>query len=221
MNITYIENGFDCVVLDDCFTKEELDLMQRELAMLTTTSLMLNSDRALKSAQDTANPDYLVANRKGIFLESRFREWRMSHLIRISRERLADPKLAHELIEKNSLYRMYFSDMARNHLLNYYEDGDYYDWHEDSTVFTTLCWFAQQPQAFTGGAFGLRNHRGEEHMVEFKHNRILIIPSCTYHKVELVSMPDNPKPYSGLGRYSLTVFAGTWPREDHPGRKKQ
>jgi Rps23 Pro-64 3,4-dihydroxylase Tpa1-like proline 4-hydroxylase len=111
--------------------------------------------------------------------------------------------------------------MARGHLLNYYEDGDFYDWHDDSTVFTVLNWFCQEPQAFTGGEFGLRNQAGQEKIIEFKNNRVLIIPSCTTHKVYPISLPNNPRDYSGLGRYSLTVFVSTWPSEDHPGRRKK
>lgn len=211
MNINYIDQGFDCVIIDDFFTREELALLQHEAQGLTLNGQMQASDQ-LKSAWDERNPEHIVANRKGIFLESVFREWRMSNLIRIPHERLKDADLAASMCQHNSLWRMFTANYAHSHLLNYYEDTDYYDWHEDSTIFTVLCWFCQEPQEFTGGDFVIRNSQGQEQTIEYRTNRVVIIPSCTPHRVTPVAMQG--RPYSGKGRYSLTVFVATWPVEE-------
>lgn len=220
MNISYIDEGFDAIVIDDFFTQGELELVQAEAQELTQGGQMQASSRALKSAWDERDPTHLVARRKGIFLETVFKDWRTSNLIRVSRLALKSNQLRDQLVEHNSLFRLLFAEYAHSHLLNYYEHGDYYDWHEDSTIFTVLCWFCQEPKAFTGGDFVIRNHRGLEQVVEFKNNRVLIIPSCTPHRVTPIVMPTEGA-YTGLGRYSLTVFVATWPAEDNYGGGKR
>jgi len=221
MHIQFIDQGFDSVLIDNCYSPEELAQMQREMRAITLDNQFLDSSTALKTAQDSTDPGRQLASRKGTFLDERIKDWRTSHLIRNSRLKLMSKDLEQVMVSHNSLYRIFFADMARSHLLNYYEHNDYYDWHDDSMVFTVLNWFCVEPQAFTGGEFGLRNHQGEELKIEFKNNRVLIIPSCTLHKVYPVSLPNNPKECSGLGRYTLTVFVSTWPSEDHPGRYKR
>jgi len=71
-----------------------------------------------------------------------------------------------------------------------YQNGDFYDWHQDSTaqgLLTVLYMMNKEPKKFTGGDFMIK-WDGIEKSIPFENNTILIFPRDTPHKVKKIKM---------------------------------
>jgi predicted 2-oxoglutarate/Fe(II)-dependent dioxygenase YbiX len=100
-----------------------------------------------------------------------------------------------------------YSCNTRTHLLSYYEENGYYNAHIDSSVFTILNWFNTEPKNFTGGDNILfSSNSSKQAEVEFRNNRVVIIPGCCFHEVKDIKMNNKESPYSGNGRYCNSIF---------------
>ena len=87
-------------------------------------------------------------------------------------------------------------------LVSYYEDGDYYNPHKDTSMFTVLIWFYKEPKKFSGGNLFLHDL---EHEVEVKNNRLIIIPGRALHSVSPVLLSEENQNQRN-GRYCLSLF---------------
>lgn len=72
-----------------------------------------------------------------------------------------------------------------------YSEGDYYEPHFDHSMLTILCFFADD--YVLGGDLVLE----KSHKINFKHNRVVIIPGVIIHEVT---------PVLAGNRYSITMF---------------
>lgn len=79
-------------------------------------------------------------------------------------------------------------------LVSYYEDGDYYKPHRDSSFFTSVTFLKKEKSKFTGGQLNFPEYSLS---IEPKNNITIIFPSIIEHQV---------LPINGSGRYSITNF---------------
>lgn len=69
-----------------------------------------------------------------------------------------------------------------------YGSGDFYDWHTDQSVggyLTAVLTLSLSPDEFQGGEFELK-WLGQNRIIPFKNNRLLIFPRNTLHRVHPV-----------------------------------
>jgi predicted 2-oxoglutarate/Fe(II)-dependent dioxygenase YbiX len=203
MEFTYIEDGIDAIVIDNFYSEEQLKEINDELTFLTKPSIMIEDKDKLEAAVDI-NGNY-VTTKAGVWVDSVFKEWRHSALIRCPMENFSKKEVKDKLIEFNPLMKIFYNCNVRNHLLSYYENCGYYSKHTDAAVFTVLNHFYKEPKQFKGGDLTLYS-QGEikKATIETKNNRVIIIPSCTVHSVDTIEMTS--KKLSGEGRYCNAIF---------------
>jgi len=203
MEFTYIEDGIDAIVIDNFYSEEQLKEINDELTFLTKPSIMIEDKDKLEAAVDI-NGKY-VTTKAGVWVDSVFKEWRHSALIRCPMENFSKKEVKDKIIQFNPLMKMFYYCNVRNHLLSYYENCGYYSKHTDAAVFTVLNHFYREPKQFKGGDLTLYSE-GEikKATIETKNNRVSIIASCTVHSVDTIEMTS--KKLSGEGRYCNAIF---------------
>jgi hypothetical protein len=213
MEFTYIEDGIDAIVIDNFYSENQLKEIMIELKWLTKKDILLGPEQ-LHTAE-TITGGY-AAKKNGVFLETVFANWQHSALIKHAMANFTKEDVKKTIQEYNSLYRLIYSCDTRAHLLSYYENGGFYAGHSDATVFTILNWFSTLPQQFTGGNMTLFSSNSSAVAdIEFKNNRVLIIPGCAVHEVKEIK--SNVEEYSGDGRYCNAIFLTM--RADPPKKK--
>lgn len=216
MQFNFIADGIDAIVIDDFYSEEQLSKIMLELKWLTKKEILVGPEQ-LSTAENTTG---LIAKKTGVFLEAVFQNWKHSALISCAMDNFFKPEVRKQIEDFNSLYRIMYSCDSRTHLLSYYENAGYYDGHTDSTVFTILNWFNTEPKQFEGGNIILSSFNSNKKAeIEFKNNRIVIIPGCTTHEVKEISSKIQEETYNGDGRYCNAIFLNL--RGDPPQKKKQ
>lgn len=197
MQFTYIADGIDAVVIDDFYSDSELDVLFKRLEHLTPT--MLADKDKLEAAVDL----------DGNFITTKYGIWVNDiedPFVQIPFQKFCSKEIVDKFISYNSLYRMLFYMNRRSTLISYYENAGYYSKHVDSSVFTILNYFHKDPKQFNGGEIILHSHdMSKKVTVEPRNNRVIVIPSCTLHEVNQVSMTS--KQLDGTGRYCCSIFA--------------
>lgn len=203
MEFNYIGDGIDAIIIDDFYSEEQLVEIYNELTFLTKPSIMVDDKDKLEAAVDI-HGNY-ITTKSGVWVDSVFKDWKHSALIRCPMENFSKKETIDKLILYNSLFKLFYHCNARGHLLSYYENAGYYSKHKDSAVFTVLSYFYHEPKQFTGGDITLYSE-GElkKATVEVRNNRVVIIPSCTLHEVSTIEMTS--KKLSGDGRYCCSIF---------------
>ena len=209
MNINYFDCGFPYIVIDNFYTKDELDLIWEELDYLSY-------DFKLKSPEETGaayvppdesgnNERIFLKNNRGIFLEEIFLNRECSNINKVNRKIFTVDLKQHPSWFFKNIQEQLVHDTT---LLSYYEDTDtdkaYYAPHRDNAIVTVLSWFYRGScKKFKGGDLYFPDY--ENQCVEVKNNRIVIFPSFIRHAVDNVVLE---KIYRGkyFGRYCLTTF---------------
>jgi len=211
MEFNYIADGIDAVVIDNFYTEEQLKEIMIELKWLTKPSIM-KDETHLKSAVEN---DQFLTSKNGVFLEAVFRNWKHSALIKHGMEQTTCKEFQDKLLEFNTMFKGLIDCDCRTHLLSYYENSQYYKPHKDNFFFTILNYFYIEPKQFEGGEVILYScNSTKQATVEVKHNRSLVIMSCTTHEVkEIKSKLQNE--FSGNGRYCNAMFLSLQQRKEN------
>jgi hypothetical protein len=204
MEFNFIEDGVDAVVIDNFYTEDQLKEIMLELKWITKPVILRTGKEVAMATEADGTPR---AEKYGRFLEEIFRDWTSCSLIKHTLENVIDKEFKKKLLEFNSMFKMMYDCGRKDHLLSYYENAGYYLPHSDHAVFTILCWFNTEPKKFTGGDMVLySDDMSKKASIEYRNNRVLIIPSCTRHEVSKIES-DIPH-LCGDGRYCLASFWG-------------
>jgi len=206
MEFTYIADGIDAVVIDNFYSEEQLNHINKQLQSLTDEQHMVADKDKLEAAVDI----------DGNFITTKYGVWINdveSPLIKFSIENFSDKQLVETIIGFNSMYRILFFLNRRSHLVSYYENAGYYSKHIDASVFTILNYFHKEPKQFKGGDIIVYSKDYTKKVtIETRNNRVVIIPSCTTHEVTQVEMTSYK--LDGTGRYCCSIFAETQNKEN-------
>jgi len=143
--------------------------------------------------------EYLKKN-NGLFLDEVFRDRNLSKILKHNRN-LFDENLLKILVENHIFFKYILKSTKDTTLIQYYENKDYYKFHDDSATVTCISWLHKTPKKFSGGDLLFKDGT----TIECLNNRMLIFPSILDHRVENVFLSDE---YSNMnfGRYSITQF---------------
>jgi 2OG-Fe(II) oxygenase superfamily len=170
------------LVVDDFFSPPALDAIFKEVASL---------DRRMKPGlvRDVGHDGQSV-----FFAHPRRRNravWihESSKSLRLFREQLwAEPMVQQFEHAREPLFQIIPNCWAPHLQVSSYMTGDHYDFHEDEGAgvnLTAIVFLAADPRKVRGGDLVLA-YRGEEVTVRFRHNRLVIFPSKTLHRVTRV-----------------------------------
>ena len=182
-----MENKMDYLVIDDFYTEQELKLVEEEVLALKPYGVSANHTKA----------DEDLKSGCGLFLDEMFAKYRdVSKILTLNRKLFSD-----EVFDKAIKISAFFGHLKYCNfdatLLNYYTDGQEYKAHRDKTVLSSVTFLGIG--SFTGGDFCF-TEIGET--VAFKHNRIVIFPSCMQHQALPIATKDDSC------RVSIAQFLG-------------
>jgi len=119
-----------------------------------------------------------------------------SNTLRLFREQLWSPAMLPWFEgAREPLFQIIPGCWSPNLQVSRYMTGDHYDFHEDEGAgvnLTAIVFLAEKPEKVRGGDLVLA-YGGEQTTIEFRHNRLVIFPSKTLHRVTRVRV-DSPNP---------------------------
>jgi hypothetical protein len=89
-----------------------------------------------------------------------------------------------------------------------YMTGDHYDFHEDEGAgvnLTVIVFLAKDPKKIRGGDLVLA-YDGDETTIPFRHNRLVIFPSRTLHRVTKVNVASSDPKYARISLQSWLAY---------------
>jgi hypothetical protein len=183
------KDNLDLVVIDDFYNADELLEVNKEIKEL----YKFRKDASLTATAKNDNNTYLKTG-KGLWLYDMYYDLRDSPILTYNQKLFKDRYLD-KLIQYNVNYKHINKCNFDNILLNYYNDTEQYDHHEDTTIYTIL--ILLNIGNFKGGGVYFKDVDEE---IEFKENRAIIFPGCATHKAA---------PIQGDGtRVSIAQFIG-------------
>lgn len=195
------------LVVDDFFEEAALPIVFKELAAL---------DRRLKPGlvRDVGHDG------QSVFFEHPRRKnhavWvhDPSRTLRLFRKHLWSPTLRPVFeTAREALFQIVPNCHAPNLQVSRYLTGDHYDFHEDEGAgvnLTVIVFLARSPEKVRGGDLEL-SYGGAKAKVPFRHNRLVIFPSRTLHRVTRVRVDgDDPRD----ARISLQSWLAYGPGEE-------
>lgn len=200
MKIYQNDDDFPYVIIENTYSKEELDLIWQELNFLCNeNNFLLPDDPNLESATKGSST---LKNNKSLWLDTFYSKRSSSNILNLNR--IIFNQYPNIFQNHPSWIFSNFDCNKDTTLLSYYEDGGYYKNHKDNSFFTALTWFYSEPKKFSGGDFQL-SFQDKIFEFEVKNNQTLIFPSIIPHevsKVEMIEKYQNKK----MGRFCMTQF---------------
>jgi hypothetical protein len=165
------KDNLDLVVIDDFYNPDELVEVNKEIKELYKFRKHASLTATAKNDDNT----YLKTG-KGLWLYDMYYDRQDSSILTYNQKLFKDSYLD-KLIQYNINYKHINKSNFDNILLNYYDNAEQYDHHEDITIYTVL--ILLNIGSFKGGGVYFKDVDEE---IEFKENRAIIFPGCATHK---------------------------------------
>ena len=182
----------DYIIIDNYYLDAELELIKQEII-----ELLKYRDEPSGIASATNVDGSYKRKGTGIFIQELYKDYLNSSCI----YRLSRKLFSKEIYEKVEPFNVIYKHIRFNNkegvLVSYYEDGDKYDAHEDTTTITAISF--HKIGNVSGGSLVFPEF---EEIIEFKENRMVLFPGCVEHKVEEVKAPP------GSYRVAISHFLG-------------
>ena len=182
------------MLVENYFGDEDIELMLKELRFLTPKMTF----------QDGTNlPTKDHKKNTQINLDDLYEDRKTSNILNIMDRIYDDKKLIGMLKDMSWFYEVWSYTNLDNTFVAYYENTDYYKAHRDIAVVSIMYWLWEEPKSFTGGNIHLTDYDIE---IPLERNQLMIMPSSLNHAVDPITMTDNNKKLSGMGRYCIVRF---------------
>lgn len=196
MKINYDKNlPIPFITVDDFYTEDELKSLWQEIDFLSHKDKLLPPENT-SSAFDEKTKKLKKSN-LGVFVDDLYFDRNTSNILSITRK-IFDKQFMDDIQNLDYIFNFYKRANSDRTLLNYYNDGDYYEPHMDDSWFTAIVWLYKDPKNFTGGDFKFPDH---DINLGCNNNQLVIFPSNINHQVEKVKL-NSKEPWTG--RYSIT-----------------
>lgn len=202
LTIELRQEPFPHAIIRNFYDQEELSLIWRELDFLTSPHKLEHPSLHGSSGIDqlTGLP---LAESLGLELDQAYSGNRnISDILRLNRK-IFQPEIIQTfeslspLLGHLKIINEYFTK------IKYYENGNYYRKHEDTSRFTVLTYFYKEPKAFTGGDLYFNDY---DYTIPLENNMLVFFVGCISHSSLDVKMNDNYSKCSGYGKYVMNQF---------------
>ena len=198
MNCKFYNVPFEHIIIKNTYSDEQLENIWIELDQIFPH--LQTAEHTISAKDDVGQ--YKKKN-KGIFLD--YSEFNSSSSIVNYRDSLLNLKFDNKIESILFSYYPCFNPTAGiqydcKSLVSYYETGDYYKCHRDSSLFTIITFLCQDNSKFTGGELVFPKY---ELSISPINNTTIIFPSVLEHEVLPVKLLDESQRF---GRYSITTF---------------
>jgi hypothetical protein len=199
MEIKLLDSPFPHVIINDCYSQEELEDIKLELKFLSKPNKLMVSGIMHGGCGGTTH--------KAILLEETYSNRKISDILTIFDKKYSK-ELVDQIVEKfPSFIKLKFIN-SKITKLRYYFDGEKYSAHTDtSRDFIALSFFHSNPKKFTGGEIHFTDY---DYTVECSDNTYILFPFYIKHEVFEVKI-SNDEYYNGNGRYCVSQFLDVIP----------
>lgn len=200
--VNYFQEPFEFFTFENFFTENQLKDVWKELDYITSNDLAITENQStVGTAQDPETKERL-AKRSGLFLEQLFTRFRESSKIyqHIKENVLVNTKLV-ESFPKSTLMAYLPHTNSDALLLSFYNDGDYYKPHSDTSVMTLIIYLWKGEKTYQGGELSFED---EDIIFDPDYNEAILFPGCRPHAVEKI-ISDGKKDYP-FERLAISLF---------------
>jgi len=166
------KDNIDLAIIDEFYNTNELQEVNKEIKDL----YKFKQEASLTNAATDNNKTNKIKTGSGVLLYDYYTDPRQSPII-VYNQKVFTNSYLDKLIEYNINYKHIRKSNLDSILLNYYDNNQYYDSHEDRTLYTVLVLL--NIGKFKGGGVYFKEIDKE---IEFKENRAIIFPGCVTHK---------------------------------------
>ena len=191
---------FPFLYVDDWYTPEEEELIWKELDFYTNPTTMHRAENDPTTGYHDDGTTMSESWR--VHLDGLYSRREVSHILRLQPLKVKSDEMQTAIDETGPNFRLYGITNYDQMMVNYYENDDYYEPHQDVFMMTTICWFHRIPKAYTGGDVTFHDI---DTILECNHNRMVMFPSYYFHEVLPVKMKDKNLEM-GWGRYAIINF---------------
>lgn len=202
MNFKFFEHlNLPIAVIDNFYDDSTCQKIWQELCFLNNDSDKLLPPSQTGSAYDMVDGEKVFKKQnRGIFLDHIYTNRSISNILTANRKTFSS-----SIIDKLTNIHCFFQYLGGTNfdktLVQYYENEDYYDYHKDQSLITTIYWTYKLPKKFVGGNFQFENGPN----IECINNRMIIFPSILNHSVEKTFLDAKFK-NQNYGRFSISQF---------------
>tara|TARA_B100000609_G_C17153044_1_gene401972 strand:- start:392 stop:988 length:597 start_codon:yes stop_codon:yes gene_type:complete len=187
-----IISNLPVVFIQDFYSKEELDKIMTELHYFTDENIFRKPGEPF--GPGTAIRDGIpLKDGKGLHLDGFYSDRRSeSNILQINRK-LFSKEVVTLLEGMHTFFRYIAESSEDNTKIHFFNQGNHYKKHIDSTTVTAISYFHDLPKSFTGGDLIIES---QLHL-PCLNNSLVIFPSILWHEVT---------PVVGTGRYAMSQF---------------
>lgn len=198
MDLEYIDEPVPHIIVHNVFNDVDVKNVWKELEFLTHPEKLLPPEQS-RSARSNG---IVLKKNHAIYLEDVYRDPKYSDIYKATRN-LFTKEFFETICTKNPLFEWLKQINNESFLVSYYDDSNSYLPHKDNAVYTLLIHLYKEPKMFDGGdlTLGTANYK-----IPMENNRLILFPSWAKHGVTPVKFKENLEPFSGMGRYTISIF---------------
>lgn len=202
LNVSYFKEPFELLTFENFFNEEQLKDVWSELDYIVSNDAAFTDDQNKVGTAEDPNTGELVAKRKGLFLEQLFANFRQTSKIYTHIKNIILNNRGFVDSHPNSTLVKYIPHTNSDSvLISFYNNGDYYRPHCDTSVMTLIIYLWKASKTFEGGELVFPD---TDLLFDPNYNEAILFPSCHRHEVsEIVSEGTKDYPFE---RISITLF---------------
>jgi Rps23 Pro-64 3,4-dihydroxylase Tpa1-like proline 4-hydroxylase len=184
---------FPFLEIENMYDDNDLELIWKELEFLNDCNKFQGPERTGTAKKNGK----ILKNNSGLYLDDLYKTRDISNIL-TANQKLFDPIIQDSFSSLCFLYENIKHTNYDSTLISYYDNGGYYEPHQDHALYTAITWFYKEPKQFTGGDFYFTDYNLK---IELKNNKTILFPSIVTHSVDEVVIDSNL--YPGCGRYVM------------------
>jgi hypothetical protein len=208
MKIELYNDPVPHIIIDETFNEQQYKKVWDEIQYLSPKMRGPEQTHAARDIKNLPDGSTEFAGFKkrgtGVFLDSFFVNQSDSDIRRVYDEVFSDVNLFNEVYKQNPAFLILKNVNHGSTLVQKYKDGDEYDSHKDSCVFSMVTLLYKEPKVYSGGDFCFTEF-DQTYVVPLSNNQTIIFPSAASHKVsKVISESDKSEDC----RYTVSTFMG-------------
>jgi predicted 2-oxoglutarate/Fe(II)-dependent dioxygenase YbiX len=198
----YLVDGLPVAHFKNFYDEVACEKIWQELCFLNNDVTKLQPENITGSAwkEDDHGERVLLKKNTGLFLDGVYLNRSVSNILTENRKIFSE-SIINELTSNHIFFNYLKNSNFDSTLVNYYENSNYYDFHSDNAILTSLCWFYKKPKAYRGGELSFKN----DLTLNCNYNDYIIFPSILDHSVKEVKLEESFQ-NQNYGRYSIAQF---------------
>ena len=180
-------NGIPCIIVDDYYSDNELAKIAQEIEFLAPK---LGDEKTTGTATEiTAVGEKTKKRGHGVFVDSVYQHRGYSSILNVSQKLFTDSRVSNKIQEAKTsktggvYWNLWKTVNHHSTLLQTYRNGDYYNLHVDSSLFTVITTLKFATEPMVGGDLLFRDNFGKEFLYKAEHNSTIVFPSVIEHSV--------------------------------------